>query len=70
MTDLAFGGFDPDAQAQNGTFRGTYSFSSLTNFALGIYDNFFQSTGQPKFSFNVPYMGFYLPGHLSESVHG
>ena len=60
VTDLAFGGFDPDAQAQNGTFRGTYSFSSLTNFALGIYDNFFQSTGQPKFSFNVPYLGFYL----------
>jgi hypothetical protein len=61
LTDLAFGGFDPDAQAQNGTFRGTYTFSSLSNFALGIYDNFFQSTGQPKFSFNVPYLGFY--GH-------
>jgi hypothetical protein len=60
VTDLAFGGFDPDAQAQNGTFRGTYSFSSLVNFALGIYDSFFQSTGQPKFSFNVPYVGFYL----------
>jgi len=60
LTDLAFGGFDPDAQLQNGTFRGTYSFSSLTNFALGIYDNFFQSTGQPKFSFNVPYYGFYF----------
>jgi len=60
VTDLAFGGFDPDAQAQNGTFRGTYSFSSLSNFALGIYDNFFQSAGQPKFSFNVPYLGFYL----------
>jgi hypothetical protein len=60
VTDLAFGGFDPDAQAQNGTFRGTYSFSSLTNFALGIYDSFFQSTGQPKFSFNVPYLGSYL----------
>lgn len=60
VTDLAFGGFDPDAQAQNGTFRGTYSFSSLSNFALGIYDNFFQSTGQPKFSFGVPYVGFYL----------
>jgi Carboxypeptidase regulatory-like domain len=59
LTDLAFGGFDPDAQAQNGTFRGTYSFSSLTNFALGIYDNFFQSTGQPKFSFDVPYAAFY-----------
>lgn len=60
VTDLAFGGFDPDAQAQNGTFRGTYSFSSLSNFALGIYDNFFQSTGQPRFSFSVPYAGFYF----------
>jgi hypothetical protein len=60
LTDLAFGGFDPDAQAQNGTFRGTYSFTDLENFALGIYDNFFQSTGQPKFSFNVPYVGFYF----------
>jgi hypothetical protein len=60
VTDLAFGGFDPDAQAQFGTFRGTYSFSSLSNFALGIYDNFFQSTGQPKFSFDVPYVGFYF----------
>jgi len=60
VTDLAFGGFDPDAQAQFGTFRGTYSFSSLANFALGIYDNFFQSTGQPRFSFNIPYLGFYL----------
>jgi hypothetical protein len=60
LTDLAFGGFDPDAQAQNGTFRGTYTFTDLSNFALGIYDNFFQSTGQPKFSFGVPYLGFYV----------
>jgi hypothetical protein len=67
VTDLAFGGFDPDAQAQFGTLRGTYSFSSLSNFALGIYDNFFQSTGQPKFSFNVPYVGFYF--HDTFQVH-
>jgi hypothetical protein len=67
VTDLAFGGFDPDAQEQFGTFRGTYSFSSLTNFALGIYDNFFQSTGQPRFSFNVPYLGFYL--HDTYQIH-
>ena len=60
LTDLAFGGFDPDAQQQNGTFRGTYSFSDLPSFALGIYDSFFQSTGQPRFSFNVPYLGFYF----------
>jgi hypothetical protein len=60
LADLAFGGFDPDAAKQNGTFRGTYSFSSLENFAIGKYDTFFQSAGQPKFSFNVPYLGFYL----------
>lgn len=60
VTDLASGGFDPDAQAQNGTFRGTYTFTDLSKFALGIYDNFFQSTGQPKFSFGVPYVGFYV----------
>jgi hypothetical protein len=60
LTDVAFGGFDPDAQQQNGTFRGTYSFPDPPSFALGIYDNFFQSAGQPKFSFNVPYFGFYF----------
>ena len=60
VADLAFGGFDPDAARQNGTFRGTYNFSSLSNFALGRYDTFFQSSGNPKFSFNVPYLGFYV----------
>jgi hypothetical protein len=60
VADLAFGGFDPDAARQNGTFRGTYNFSTLTNFALGRYDAFFQSSGNPKFSFNVPYLGFYV----------
>ena len=60
LADLAFGGFDPDAAKQNGTFRGTYNFSSLANFALGRYDTFFQSSGNPAFAFNVPYLGFYL----------
>ena len=60
LTDLAFGGFDPDAARQNGTFRGTYTFSSLPNFALGQYDTFFQSSGEPKFTFNVPFLGFYF----------
>jgi hypothetical protein len=67
LTDLAFGGFDPDAQAQNGTFRGTYTFTDLSRFALGIYDNFFQSAGQPKFSFDVPYLGFYI--HDTYQIH-
>ena len=60
LADLAFGGFDPDAAQQNGTFRGTYTFSSLTSFALGQYDTFFQTSGNPKFIFNVPYLGYYL----------
>ncbi|MBI3475110.1 MAG: TonB-dependent receptor [Acidobacteria bacterium] len=60
VADLAFGGFDPDAARQNGTFRGTYTFSSLPDFAIGRYDNFVQSAGNPKFSFAVPYLGFYI----------
>jgi hypothetical protein len=59
VTDSAFGGFDPDAQKQNGTFGGTYAFSSFVNFALGRYDTFAQSAGNPNFSFAVPYFTFY-----------
>lgn len=59
VTDTAFGGFDPDAQRQNGTLAGTYAFSSFPNFALGIYDSFAQAAGNPVFSFSVPYLGFY-----------
>jgi hypothetical protein len=59
VTDLSFGGFDPDAQKQNGSLGGAYAFSSLENFALGIYDTYAQSSGNPKFSFDVPYVGFY-----------
>jgi len=60
VTDAAFGGFDPDAQKQNGTLLGTYAFSSFTNFALGIFDSFSQAAGNPKFMFDVPYIGFYV----------
>jgi hypothetical protein len=59
VSDLSFGGFDPDAQRQNGTLAGTYAFSSFTNFALGIYDSFSQAAGNPQFSFNVSYLAFY-----------
>jgi hypothetical protein len=59
VTDASFGGFDPDAQRQNGTLGGTYAFSSFTNFALGIYDTFSQAAGNPIFSFSVPYVAFY-----------
>lgn len=59
VTDTAFGGFDPDAQRQNGTLAGTYAFSSFPNFALGIYDTLAQAAGNPVFSFQVPYLAFY-----------
>jgi hypothetical protein len=59
VTDSAFGGFDPDAARQNGTLLGTYFFASLTNFALGQYDSFSQAAGNPNFTFDVPYIGFY-----------
>ncbi len=59
VTDAAGGGFDPDAQRENGTLAGTYGFSTLPNFALGIYDSFSQASGNPNFSFRVPYVGLY-----------
>jgi hypothetical protein len=59
VTDSSFGGFDPDAQRQNGTLAGTYAFSSFTNFALGIYDTFSQAAGNPNYAFSVPYVAFY-----------
>lgn len=60
VTDSAFGGFDPDAQKQNGTLLGTYAFSSFTNFALGIFDSFSQTAGNPNYRFSVPYVGLYV----------
>jgi hypothetical protein len=59
VTDSAFGGFDPDAARQNGTLGGTYFFSSLVKFAIGNYDTFSQASGNPNFTFDVPYLGFY-----------
>ena len=37
-----------------------YEFSSLESFALGEYNNFSQAAGNPRFSFTVPYYGFYV----------
>lgn len=62
VTDVSFGGFDPDAARQNGTFGGAFGFSgfpSFSNFALGNYDSYMQSCGNPKFTFDVPYYAFY-----------
>src|SRR5208282_4229895 len=39
---------------------GLYEFPSLQAFALGQYLNFSQAAGQPRFSFSVPYYGFYV----------
>jgi hypothetical protein len=58
-SDHYFGGFDPDAVIQLGTFRGTYYFNNVTSFALGEYSLFNQASGNPTFAFSVPYYGFY-----------
>jgi hypothetical protein len=42
-----------------GGFLGSYRFSNLSDFALGVYNNFTQSSGNPVFKFSVPYYGFY-----------
>ena len=60
VTDVSFGGYDPDAVRQNGAFGGSYSFSSFEEFALGAYDGYSQSAGSNKFSFDVPYYAFYV----------
>jgi hypothetical protein len=60
VADHYFGGFDPDAALQFGTFRGTYYFDDLPSFALGEYALFNQASGNPTVAFSVPYYGFYL----------
>jgi len=59
---LSFG-FDFDhthvADFYAGNFDGSYSFSSITNLALGQYNYFTQSVGNPLFPFTFPYYGFY-----------
>jgi len=54
------GGADPNAAVQFGSLLGSYEFSNLEAFALGEYNVFSQSSGNPTFSFSVPYYGFYL----------
>jgi hypothetical protein len=58
--DNNFGGADPNADVQFGSFVGSYEFSNLESFALGQYNLFSQSSGNPTFSFAVPYYGFYV----------
>ena len=54
------GGADPNASVQFGSFLGSYEFSNLEAFALGEYNLFSQASGNPTFSFAVPYYGFYV----------
>lgn len=58
--DTNFGGADPNADVQFGSFLGSYEFSNLESFALGEYNIFSQASGNPVFSFHVPYYGFYV----------
>jgi hypothetical protein len=58
--DTNFGGADPNADVQFGSFLGSYEFSNLESFALGEYNIFSQSSGTPTFAFSVPFYGFYV----------
>jgi hypothetical protein len=54
------GGADPNEAVEFGSFLGSYEFSNLELFALGEYNVFSQTAGNPTFSFSVPYYGFYV----------
>jgi hypothetical protein len=54
------GGADPNEAVDFGSFLGSYEFSNLESFALGQYNVFSQTSGNPTFSFAVPYYGFYV----------
>jgi TonB dependent receptor len=53
-------GADPNAAVDLGSFLGSYEFSNLESFALGQYNIFSQTSGNPTFSFAVPYYGLYV----------
>ncbi len=57
--DTDDGGADPNEAVDFGSPLGLYEFPSLEALALGEYSNFSQAAGQPRFSFAVPYYGFY-----------
>jgi hypothetical protein len=54
------GGADPNEAVDFGSFLGSYEFPNLEAFALGKYSPFSQTSGNPTFSFAVPYYGFYV----------
>jgi hypothetical protein len=59
-SDSNDGGADPNEAVEFGSFLGSYEFPNLEAFALGEYSVFSQSSGNPTFSFAVPYYGFYV----------
>ena len=59
-SDRDDGGADPNADVQFGSFLGSYEFPNLQDFALGQYITYSQSSGNPTYSFSVPYYGFYV----------
>ncbi|MGA8555895.1 MAG: TonB-dependent receptor, partial [Candidatus Acidiferrales bacterium] len=58
--DTNDGGADPNEAVEFGSPLGSYEFSNLEDFALGEYNLFSQASGKPRFSFTVPYYGFYV----------
>jgi hypothetical protein len=58
--DTNDGGADPNEAVDFGSPLGLYEFPSLQALALGQYTNFSQAAGNPRFSFSVPYYGFYV----------
>jgi Carboxypeptidase regulatory-like domain len=58
--DTNDGGADPNEAVDFGSPLGLYEFSNLEDFALGQYNQFSQAAGKARFSFSVPYYGFYL----------
>jgi hypothetical protein len=67
--DNNFGGADPNADVQFGSFLGSYEFSNLESFALGEYNLFSQASGNPTFSFGVPYYGFHVQDSFRALPH-
>ena len=52
--------YDSISTNNPGSFYGEYIFLSLQAYALGKWNIFQQTTGNPKFNFSDPYMGFYV----------
>jgi hypothetical protein len=59
-SDTDDGGADPNAAVDFGSPVASYEFPNLQAFALGEYITFSQASGNPTFSFSVPYYGFYV----------